>query len=83
MADLDSLGFVRRERVLDAWLLRVPHAYPVFRVGYRAVLDRLRGHLARWPTLHLAGRTGSFRYMNMDAVIAQALDLVERLVGAE
>lgn len=83
MAELDTLGFVRRERVLDAWLLRVPHAYPVFRVGYGTALDQVRGHLARWPTLHLAGRTGSFRYLNMDAVIAQALDLVKRLVGAE
>jgi protoporphyrinogen oxidase len=81
LTDLDRLGFLSRERVLDSWLLRVPCAYPVYRVGYRAAVDRVRGYLARWPSLHLAGRTGSFQYLNMDGVIEQALRLVEKLAG--
>ncbi len=83
LTDLDRLGFLARGRVRDAWLLRVPHAYPIYRVGYAETVQRARGLLARWPTLHLLGRTGSFQYLNMDGVIEQALRLARRLAGAD
>jgi protoporphyrinogen oxidase len=80
--DLESVNFLARDRVRDAWLLRVPDAYPVYGIGYADALGRLRYYLARWPTLHLTGRTGSFQYLNMDKVIDQALGLVKELVPA-
>ena len=35
--------------------------------------------LKRWPTLHLVGRTGSFRYMNSDGVIEDVFRLMGEL----
>ena len=78
-AELDKLGFLARTRVRDAWLTRVPDAYPVYRVGYQEVLDSVHSYLKRWPTLHLLGRTGSFCYLNIDGVIDQALDVAQEL----
>jgi len=75
LADLERLGFLARSRVRDAWLFRAPHAYPIYRIGYAEHRRRALDILARWPTLHLVGRTGSFQYLNMDAVIKQALHL--------
>lgn len=75
------LGLLARERVCDAWLIRVSEAYPVYRVGNEDELRRVRDYLARWPTLHLVGRTGSFEYMNTDAVIKQALERADTIVG--
>jgi UDP-galactopyranose mutase len=57
----------------------VPHAYPIYRIGYADELHRVQGVLAHWPTLHLAGRTGTFEYLNMDAVIQQAIHLADTL----
>lgn len=79
VADLDRLGFLPRARVREAWLVRVPDAYPIYRVGYTEVMRQVRHELGRWPTLHLAGRTGTFRYLNMDGVFKQAIQLAERL----
>jgi protoporphyrinogen oxidase len=79
LADLDRLRFLPRGRVRDAWLLRVSHAYPVYRVGYAEHRSRVRSALSRWPTLHLLGRTGTFRYLNLDAVIREGLDLAGSL----
>jgi protoporphyrinogen oxidase len=79
LADLDRLRFLPRGRVRDAWLLRVSHAYPVYRVGYAQHRSRVRSALSRWPTLHLLGRTGTFRYLNLDAVIREGLDLAGSL----
>jgi protoporphyrinogen oxidase len=80
--DLESVNFLARKRVRDAWLLRVPDAYPVYGIGYADALGRVHQYLARWPTLHLAGRTGTFQYLNMDKVIDQALDLAKELAPA-
>lgn len=79
--DLDRLGFLARSRVRQAWGLRAPYAYPVYRIGYADALGRVREALARWPTLHLTGRTGAFEYLNMDAVIRQSLHLADALCG--
>ena len=81
LRDLDSLGFLAREQVQDAWVLRVPDAYPVYHIGYADDVAAVRDYLAHWPSLHLTGRTGSFQYMNMDKVIKEALRLAEDLVG--
>ncbi len=79
-ADLEALGLVARKQVRDAWVLRVPAAYPCYLIGYERALQRARNHLAeRWPTLHLLGRTGTFQYMNMDAVIRQGIQAAEAL----
>jgi protoporphyrinogen oxidase len=68
-AQLSQLGWFKRKQVYNRWLVRIPYAYPVYRVGYRARLEQIKSYLSRWPCLHLLGRTGSFRYMNSDGVI--------------
>lgn len=79
VADLDRLSFLPRARVREAWLVRVPDAYPIYRTGYAEVLHQVRRELGHWPTLHLAGRTGTFHYLNMDGVFKQAIELAGRL----
>lgn len=41
---------------------------------YKAMADML-------PDVHFAGRLGTYKYYNMDQVVAQALTLAEKLVG--
>jgi protoporphyrinogen oxidase len=79
LAGLDRLRFLPRARVREAWVRRVSHAYPVYRVGYAEPLSRVGLALSRWPTLHLLGRTGTFRYLNLDAVIREGLALAGSL----
>jgi protoporphyrinogen oxidase len=81
-ADLERLCFLPRRRITAANLLRVSHAYPVYRVGYPDQLARVSTTLARWPTLHLLGRTGTFQYLNMDGVVREGLQLAKTLCQA-
>ncbi|MFQ5400688.1 MAG: FAD-dependent oxidoreductase [Anaerolineae bacterium] len=77
------LGWFDPAQVRDYWLLRLPHAYPIYDLGYRERLARVRAFLAQWPRLHLVGRTGSFRYMNSDGVIEDVFRfLTARFPGA-
>jgi UDP-galactopyranose mutase len=53
----------------------------VYDIGYADKLREVRDFLDRWQRLHLVGRTGSFRYMNSDGVIEDALRLADYLTG--
>lgn len=76
IAQLRQLGWFTTAQVHNHWLLRIPYAYPVYRVGYRAGLEQVRDYLSRWPCLHLLGRTGSFHYMNSDGVIEEVFRFI-------
>ena len=79
VGELEGIGWLRRGDVLNSWVLRVPYAYPVHRIGYGEKVRKVRDVLARWPRLSLLGRTGSFSYMNVDGVVEDVFRLAARL----
>lgn len=56
--------------------------WPVLTPGSRTAADGYRQlAAAEAPSVHFCGRLGTFRYLNMDQVVAQALKLAARLVA--
>lgn len=80
--DLIGTGFLPAGALDQGWVHRIKFAYPVYDIGYADKLSQVRDFLAQWQNLHLVGRTGSFRYMNSDGVIEDALRLSDYLTGA-
>lgn len=78
---LARLGWFRPDELLHSWVVRVPYAYPVYRVGYEKQLTAVKAHLSQWPHLHLLGRTGSFRYLNSDGVIEEVFRFIQEQTG--
>lgn len=74
------LGFVDRREVLDSMIVRVPNAYPLFEVGYDDHAGVLFDYLQRFSNLHIAGRSGMFRYYNMDVAIRSGMETAEKLL---
>lgn len=82
--DFEQIGFIPPHSLHHWWVLRVPFAYPVYYIGYADKVKAVKTFLAdRFPSLHLVGRTGSFRYMNSDGVIEDALALTDYLIGQQ
>ena len=79
--DLSRVGVLDRSRVDEDWLVRIPDAYQVYKIGYEEYLKDVKRCLEQWPTLHLLGRTGSFDYLNMDRVLEQARDRADTLAA--
>lgn len=79
--DLAGTGFLPDRQIYQGWVHRIKYAYPLYDIGYGDKVREVREFLARWPNLHLVGRTGSFRYMNSDGVIEDALRLCDYLTG--
>lgn len=83
---VDDLVRVRmlpdRASVHDVRLERIPESYPVYRRLYPAELERAQKAFATFPNLHMAGRTGTFWYNNMDHCVEAAMALVKRLLAS-
>ncbi|RME64898.1 MAG: hypothetical protein D6778_07205, partial [Nitrospirae bacterium] len=76
---LRALGILNNQKPVDATFVRVSNAYPLFDIHYRKNLQKALNLLGRFENLILAGRTGSFSYLNMDEAIASGLKVAERV----
>jgi protoporphyrinogen oxidase len=77
----DTLGFIRRDEVLDWCVVRTRHAYPVYDLEYREKTTAALDFLARFPGIHVVGRGGAFRYNNADHSIEMGQLLAKTLLG--
>jgi protoporphyrinogen oxidase len=64
-AELEKIGLIDRQDVIDGTLVRVPKAYPAY-FGSYAEFDRVRTYLDRFANLYPIGRNGMHRYNNQD-----------------
>lgn len=78
--NLVRLGFVDRQEVLDSMIVRVPKAYPLFEVGYDKHAEVLLNYLDGFSNLHIAGRSGMFRYYNMDVAIRSGMEIADKVI---
>jgi protoporphyrinogen oxidase len=83
LENLEKLGFLKRNEVIDSMVIRVPKAYPLFEVGYKELCKTVYDYLSQFGNLYLAGRTGMFRYYNMDHAIESGLDTAELIIRKE
>jgi len=56
--------------------------YPVPRAENAALYKQYEGLAAQTPKVHFTGRLATYKYYNMDQVVAQALTLCKKLSGA-
>jgi protoporphyrinogen oxidase len=77
--ELERIGFIKAEDVLDGCVLRMPKAYP----AYVGTYDRLHV-VQRWassvPNLFLIGRNGMHRYNNQDHSMLTAMTAVDNIL---
>jgi protoporphyrinogen oxidase len=81
--NLKRLGLIEKRDVIDSVVIRVPQAYPLFEVGYRNHFDAVHDYLSRFKNLHIAGRSGMFRYYNMDVAIKSGIETAEKIIRTE
>jgi protoporphyrinogen oxidase len=79
--ELEAIGLIRADRVVDATVLRVRKAYPVYDEGYVDALARIRSWLAPLTNLQLVGRNGMHKYNNQDHSMLTARLAVRNLFG--
>jgi protoporphyrinogen oxidase len=75
---LESDGFIYPREVKQYFVIRIKSAYPFFRLNYREHKARVFDYFEKLPGVTLAGRTGSFKYKDIDQCLEETSDLVSR-----
>lgn len=78
-AEMEQVGLLRAEDVLDGCVLRMPKAYPAY-LGTYDRLDVVRNWTNAIPNLFLIGRNGMHRYNNQDHSMLTAMLAVDNIV---
>ncbi len=80
--ELEELGLISAEEVIDHAVVRARKAYPVYDTAYAEALAIIRGYLDGLENLQLIGRNGQHRYNNQDHSMVTGLRAAHNLAGA-
>ncbi|MGE3819221.1 MAG: NAD(P)/FAD-dependent oxidoreductase [Isosphaeraceae bacterium] len=79
--EIDAIGLVKADKVVDGCVVRMPKAYPVYDDAYLEHLEVIRGWLGNLGNLWLAGRNGMHKYNNQDHSMMTALLCARNVLG--
>jgi protoporphyrinogen oxidase len=68
-SDLEQIGLIERGQVLDAFVKKIPYAYPIYDLEYKEHLAPVLEFVHTLTNVKTGGRQGLFRYNNMDQSI--------------
>ncbi len=77
--EMETIGMIRKEDVLDGCVLRMPKAYPSYTGSYTQ-LHVVREFTQKISNLYLIGRNGMHRYNNQDHSMLTAMLAVDNIV---
>ena len=78
--ELEKLGLVDEDEVLDGTVIRMPKTYPAY-FGTYPRIDEVREYLDRFENLFLLGRNGMHKYNNQDHSMLTAMVAVDNIVS--
>jgi len=76
--ELETIGIIHGEDVLDATIIRIPKTYPAYFGSYNR-FNELRKYTDSIENLYLIGRNGMHRYNNADHSMLTAMAAVENI----
>ena len=76
VGELEKIGIISADDVLDSTIVRIKKAYPTYYGAYYQ-LDRVRQFLDGINNLFCIGRNGQHRYNNMDHSMMTAMETVD------
>jgi protoporphyrinogen oxidase len=80
ISEMEKIGFLKSEDVIDACVLRMPKAYPAY-IGSYDQIHVVRDYVESIPNLFLIGRNGMHRYNNQDHSMLTAMMAVDNIVA--
>jgi protoporphyrinogen oxidase len=78
--NLEFIGLVKKQEVINSIVVRVPNAYPLFEIGYKEISSVIYKYLSAFENLHIAGRSGMFKYYNMDHAIESGINAAKEVI---
>ncbi len=79
-SELDKIGILRKEDVLDSIVIRMPKTYPAY-FGTYDRFGEIREFLDGFENLFLIGRNGMHKYNNQDHSMLTAMMAVDNIIS--
>ena len=76
----DLSVLLRVDEIEDYAVVRLEHAYPIYQIGYTQELSKVKNAISIYENLFLLGRTGAFRYINMDTCLDEGMKLGRNII---
>jgi protoporphyrinogen oxidase len=78
--EIRALKLVPAEvNILNSYILRIPHCYPVYETGYQLNLKKVENYLDTIENLIPIGRYGAFKYNNQDHSILMGILAADKI----
>ncbi len=82
-SEIEQIGLVKGENVVDGYVVRQPKAYPVYDHFYKANVGAVRDALKDYPGLYLVGRNGMHKYNNQDHSMMTAMLAAKNIIAGK
>jgi protoporphyrinogen oxidase len=80
--EADLRGLVREDEVKDAFVVRMPKAYPIYDQEYQKHITVIRAWVSQFHNLQPVGRNGMHHYNNQDHSMMTAMLAAKNIQGA-
>jgi len=77
--DAQKINYIDKKDKIDYYVVRIQNAYPVYDLNYKEKLNAIVKFLES-ENVFLLGRTGMFRYNNLDNSIEMAFELADNFI---
>lgn len=74
-----DLGLFKTEELIEAFTMKMPHAYPVLEKGVEDKLSIISSYLNQFENLTMLGRNGGFTYTHLHDMIGMGKEVVQGL----
>ncbi|MBF0337015.1 MAG: NAD(P)-binding protein [Nitrospirae bacterium] len=71
--ELQHLGLIRKERVVNSWVVRETEAYPTYYINFEGAYDAVKARTDTYINFSPIGRGGLYKYNNQDHSILSGI----------
>jgi protoporphyrinogen oxidase len=79
-SEMEKIGIIDQNDVLDACVIRMPKTYPAYFGAYDR-FDEVKDYISRFENLFLVGRNGMHKYNNQDHSMLTAMTAVDNILA--
>ncbi|MDD3066201.1 MAG: hypothetical protein PHT24_08115, partial [Endomicrobiaceae bacterium] len=80
LKELEQIGIIKMNNIIDSCLVKVPKAYPGYFGTYKN-FDVIKNFINKYENLFLIGRNGMHKYNNMDDSMLTAITAVDNIIN--
>lgn len=79
---LCAIGWFTESEVLNAFVKRMPFAYPILDKGYEIRVEKVMRFFDQFTNLHISGRNGKFMYTHLHDMMVYGKEIADAVAGA-